>query len=163
MPWGWSRRGDARLPALLEIRLFWLVFVESLGLFLFVLSFVLPWSGPGGWFWLIVPAVGALAIWRILLLYGRTLQGSTASELRLAYQRRFFTGFPSSIYPSLAGFIGAFIQQARWVYALGLPFSLAGMYLIAPTARHLASDQQRLDTRPDAPRLLESLLEPLER
>jgi len=122
----------------------WVALLAASGLFFYVLGFVLPWSGPGGWFAILVPPMGALAVARVYLIRAKTLKGDDLDQLRKGYEKRFFLGYAIINFPALAAFIGAFVQNALWVYALGIPFFLVGMIMIAPTRRQMAIDNERL-------------------
>lgn len=64
--------------------------------------------------------------------------------LATTYVNRFFLRLAFSEAPALVGFVGFILTSNPAVYLIGVAFAYVGFNRLAPTARHLDQDQQRL-------------------
>ncbi|MGH9277772.1 MAG: hypothetical protein ACRD12_06645 [Acidimicrobiales bacterium] len=78
---------------------------------------------------------------------GQPLLGETEPELAEAFRRRFFLRVALAESAALAGFARFMVSDAGWVYAVGAAFSLVGFAWLAPSARHLAREEEDLCRR----------------
>ena len=90
-----------------------------------------------------IVAAGAVAL-GVPRLIDRPLDCSDDGRLAASYRTRFFMRVAFSQAASLIGFVGFILSNAGWLYALGAAFTAVGYYRLAPTAAHLASDQDGL-------------------
>ena len=96
---------------------------------------------------------------RIAFVFRRPLTPSREDSIKGAYTARFFLGWALMFYPTLAGFIATFAQDARWLYAIGIPFAAAGWLIVTPSERNIRMDENRakqpiLDALLESPDLL---------
>jgi hypothetical protein len=73
------------------------------------------------------------------------LNGSSESSLVATYRARFFLWVGVGEAPAFIALVFAIATNHFWIYPVGLLFALLSFVRIAPTARHLAKDQRRLD------------------
>jgi hypothetical protein len=73
------------------------------------------------------------------------LNGSSESSLVATYRARFFLWVGVGEAPAFIALVFAVATNRFWIYPVGLVFPLLSFVRIAPTARHLAKDQHRLD------------------
>ncbi len=77
----------------------------------------------------------------------RPLDGSSESSLVRSYQARMFIWVGLGEFPAFLSVTFVVLTGQPWLYLIGLAFALAGLARIAPTAAHLAKDQQELRRR----------------
>lgn len=98
---------------------------------------------PVAWSVAIVVAVGVVAVAASRRL-ARRLDGSTDESLVTSYRTRFFVRMACSEAAALAGFAVNLTLGPWWVYFVGLPFTVVGFALAAPTAGNIERDQAAL-------------------
>ncbi len=151
---------EAGVSAIVILRLLWITFLVSWGLFLFVFSFLrFEADGTPGAYPYVLAGLGIVSttsVWRVM---ARPLDPSSAETLSRSYQKRFFLAFARSQYPVLIGFVFAFLTGRLWLYLLGLPFGILGMLFAAPTRGSIVRDQHRLGS--PSPSVLDALTRPL--
>jgi len=72
------------------------------------------------------------------------LDCADGAQLAKSYAQRFFLRVAVAEAAALIGFVGFVLTTSGWLYFLGALFSAVGFARAAPTARHLAQDEQRL-------------------
>lgn len=74
----------------------------------------------------------------------RPLNGSSDSLLLTSYRTRFFLWIGVGDAPAFLGLAFAVATDRFWLYPVGVVFACVAYVRIAPTARHLARDQERI-------------------
>ena len=153
------RRPPRSSNTLIEMRALHLPTVEALFLFLILLPFIVPWSGPGGagWFPLLVIANGLYSLGMVRWLGSKSLTTTTLDSLANSFRGFFHLGLGTAASAALIGFAGVFFTNKPWVFLIGLPFGLAGLILIAPTKGAIERGQQQLMAQGSPLYLLEAL------
>jgi hypothetical protein len=105
---------------------------------------------------LVVVAVGLVSLVVAGLATG-PLNCESEQALANAYRQRFFLRIALSEVAALVGFVGFIVSGAGWLYPLGAVFTVIGFVRLAPTARHLAQDQDDLRRRGCAHSLVPAL------
>jgi hypothetical protein len=156
-PWTQFRRRN--LDGLTQLRHVWLALTSSLFLFLFVLYSIRddPRSG-SAWFPIAIVGLGVASLARVIALQGRRLDGSSAAEARKTYLAGFFKSFAAAELPAFLGIVGFFVTKRLWVYLIAMPFTLIGMFLIAPGRGNLARVQQTLRESGSSVSLVDALM-----
>jgi hypothetical protein len=90
----------------------------------------------------------------------RPLDCTSDATLANGYRTRFFLRIAFSEAAALLGFVAFFLTSAWWPYPLGAAIALAGFARAAPTAAHLAADQDELATRGCGRSLVNALRHP---
>lgn len=144
-----SRRKPADMNVLTALRT---VFLSMLGAQLLIVSLV--WlimkdepaesSSADGLFAAGVAVAGLVALGAVRYFGARPLETGDASQLAGSYRTGFFLKISFAQLPLLLGFAGSFVTDAWWVVLAGLPFSLTGFAMSAPTSGNLAREQNRL-------------------
>ena len=78
-------------------------------------------------------------------LIERPLVCTDNRALAMSYRTRFFLRVAFSEAPALFGFVAFFITYEWWSYPVGVAIAAFGFRRAAPTAAHLAQDQQVLN------------------
>ena len=78
------------------------------------------------------------------VLWARSQPMDTSSMAKLAYRAAFFMGTAFAQTAALFGFVAVFFVSQLWPYLVGLPVSLIGLALVAPTRRDLERRQQQI-------------------
>lgn len=87
----------------------------------------------------------------------RPLDCEDDARLARSYTQRFFLRIASAEAAALAGFVAFVLTGSGWMYPLGGLFAAIGFAQVAPTARHLEEDQERLRESGCARSLVEAL------
>ncbi len=87
----------------------------------------------------------------------RPLKDEDDAQLALSYGKRFLRGVGVAQINLVAGIFGFVITGAGWMYLLGAAFTAIRLWQLAPTAKHLAEDQAKLQAS-GSPRSLVSAL-----
>jgi F0F1-type ATP synthase membrane subunit c/vacuolar-type H+-ATPase subunit K len=137
---------QGRLDGLTLTRILFLSFVFALLAFWLVLMVRAPWDGGDeGWIPWAVGGYGLASVAIVWSILRRPLDGaSNQTALAGAWRTRFFLAVAFAETAALVGFVGVILTQSLWVYFLGLVFSLFDLWLLAPSARNLDRDQERL-------------------
>jgi ABC-type Co2+ transport system permease subunit len=77
-------------------------------------------------------------------LIEKPLDCSADQRLAGTYRTRFFLRLAFANAAALLGFVGFMLSNNGWFYVLGVAFAAIGFYRVAPSAAHLAKDQQAL-------------------
>lgn len=91
-----------------------------------------------------VALVGIVALVAVRRLHRQPLRGDTPHEIASNYFRTFFLGVAMSEAVALAAFGLFTVTGAKWLYALGLTFALAGLGQIVPDRDEMARRQEEL-------------------
>jgi hypothetical protein len=143
----WTARGKPPEDGLTSLRRVYFGLVDSLFFFLVAFAFVAPWnSGGPGLTPVVVALSGVVCLLAITLLRCRPLVGDTQERLAVNYRASFFIGIGYAAIPALSGLYGTLIAQSLWIYLVGLPFSLVGFALIAPTKADIERRQQEIQS-----------------
>ena len=157
-----SRRESADMNALTALRA---VFLSMLGAQLVIV--VLVWlimkdesesSSSAGLFAAGVAVAGLVALGAIRYFAARPLEAVDASGVAGSYRTAFFLKIAFAQMPLMLGFVGSFVTDAWWVVFVGLPFSLAGFAMAAPTSGNLAREQARLRSQGSSLDLVDALV-----
>jgi hypothetical protein len=146
---------------LVALRAIYVALLASLPLFLFALSFIVPWDGSSAqdWFAGLVAILGAAAIGLVQLARHRPLSLESPKQLAASYRAPFFIAVSYAQSAALLGFVGAFLTDSLWVYVLGMGFGLLGLALLAPTRADIERRQRQIEARGSSLSLLEALME----
>jgi hypothetical protein len=149
---------------LVALRAIYVALLASLPLFLFVLSFIVPWDGSSAqdWFAGLVAIYGAAAIGLVQWARHRPLSLGSPKQLAASYRALFFIGVGYAQSAALLGFVGVFLTDSLWVYVLGMGFGLLGLALLAPTRADITRRQQQIASLDSTMSLLEALVVPTE-
>lgn len=124
----------------------YLAFVTAMPLFLFVLTFILPWTSSEPTGTIVYILLGAGAVVFALSFNVRRRMASCPDPARPAGQ--FVSGMFLTVAcveaAGLLGFVAAFLAEAIWPYAVGMTLSLIGFAVHAPTASRLAAIDEQL-------------------
>jgi len=82
-------------------------------------------------------------------------------SLAASYRTRFFLRIAFAGVAALLGFVGFFLTYAWWTYPIGVVITAVGFHRAAPTAVHLAADQDQFSAHGCGRSLLRSLRQPL--
>jgi hypothetical protein len=93
---------------------------------------------------LVVGALGVVALAAVGVAARRPLDCTSDESLASTYTSRFFLQIAIAESVAMAGFVAFLVTDQPVVYPLGVVFAAFGFAWLAPTARHLARDQQRL-------------------
>ena len=158
-----SRRVPADMNALTALRA---VFLSMLGAQLIIVFLV--WlimkdepaesSSSSGIFAAGVAVAGLVGLGTIRYFAARPLETGDATQLAGSYRTAFYLKIALAQMPLLLGFAGSFVTDAWWVVLAGLPFSLAGFAMTAPTSGNLAREQARLRSQGSPLDLVEALV-----
>jgi hypothetical protein len=149
LPQFWKRleRGS---PLLVLMRTFLVSQAVRLALFGWVLSFLHFERTDSGWVVFLVVGSGVYSLagvlWFGARFRSRLSLADDESALARAYSALYFIQTGLVIAPSLFGFVGAFIAGRFWVYFAGLPFTVVGLVLTAPTARDIRRRQEEINS-----------------
>jgi hypothetical protein len=103
---------------------------------------------------------GILNVVLVSRLPPRALVGNDNLTLAITYRAVFFIGWSLANSVVLFGFVGFFLTERLWIYALGLPFGLLCLAMITPTRARLAHDQGSLREAKSSLVLLDALMLP---
>jgi uncharacterized membrane protein len=111
-----------------------------------------------------VPAAGLLVVGAAGLVFGRRVERPLICEddqkLAGSYRTRFFLRMAFAQSAAMLGFVGFFLADAWWTYPIGVAIASLGFYRAAPTATHLAADQDQLRTQGCGRSLIRALRQP---
>ena len=155
-----------RSPPLTQLRVVFTAVVLGAVPFLFLLSLVIDpedqWRGelePDWTLWILF-AVVAAALLSVGWARDRRLSGTTTQALARSYITRFFVGIGLADSSALLGVAIAFATSRVWPYLVGLAASLTGFAMMAPTARSIQRDEERLRARGSPVSLWDALTRP---
>ena len=147
---GWRLVGTTDAAPLVRLRFLFTAFLLSPVTFLLALWFLIEpedqWRGdlaPDWALWILSAVTGASLLgagWA----RGRALSGTTAEALYRSYYTRFLLGIALAESAALLGVVIAFATNRLWPYLVCLAASLAGFAMMAPTARNIHRDEERL-------------------
>ena len=155
----------SKLPALLLMRRFFVMFLTSFAFFGSARAGLDPRNPP--WTARSAVALGAaivvfclaeLALMRRLV--ERPLPCANPPSLAAMYRVRFFLRLAFASAPAMFGFTFSFVSGHWWVYLFGLAPAAVGMFMAAPTDAAIEREQRRLDAQGCSVNLLAALLEP---
>lgn len=78
-------------------------------------------------------------------LFERPLDCADTKALVVSYRTRFFLRIAFADAAALVGFVGFFLADRWWLYAVGAAFALVGFLRLAPTQGNLRRDQEDLN------------------
>jgi hypothetical protein len=118
-------------------------------LFVIAFSFICPWDGgeEGMAPWIVVGVGLICLVTDVWLMRRRWTIPSEVSPKGLAgaYRTRMFIGIAIAELPALLSIVTTFvIQNSLWLIVLGAAFTLAGLWIVAPSSTNIARDQGRL-------------------
>ncbi len=162
LPWNHFRRKTRRpvLNPLTTFRLIWLSLLISLFLFYLVLSFVIPWGDDGGPFVWVIPLLGISLLVVVWVMRNQPLDTSSEQALMSSFVTRFYVSFALSETTAMFAFVFTFMREARWLYLLGLPFTVAGLFLCGPLQANIERYDRMLRTSGTPLRLSTVLMTP---
>lgn len=91
----------------------------------------------------LVLAAGVAALFGAQL-FARPLRCNDEADLVASYRSRFFVRVAFAEAPALVAFAATVASGESWLYALGAFFAAVGFARVAPTAAHLAQDQEEV-------------------
>lgn len=147
---GWRLVGTTDAPPLVRLRFLFTAFLLSPVTFLLALWFLIEpgdqWRGDLAPDWALwIPfAVSGASLLGAGWARGRALSGTTAEALYRSYNTRFLLGVALAEFAALLGVVIAFATSRLWPYLVCLAASLVGFALMAPTARNIERDEERL-------------------
>lgn len=155
------RRRSVSPDGLTAFRILFVSLVVPPFLYLFVLSFIVPWDGGDeSWVpWLVV-GLGALAISLVPWARQRPIDATSPERLGASYRSNICSRIGLAEFPVLAGIVGAFIGGSLWIYLIGLALGLLGLSFAAPSARDIRRRQEDIAARGSPLSLLEALTAP---
>ena len=113
----------------------------------------------GAWPGVVVGLLGIGGMIGIRWLRRQPLIGKDNRAVAGGFLSALIIGVAFAVTPAVMGFVLSIVQQARWPYVLALPFTLAGMALVAPTRAEIERRQQQMNERGSSIDLGRSLLE----
>jgi hypothetical protein len=148
--------------ALTAFRATFIGVVAPLPLYVVLLAFDRPWNDGT------VPtrvAVGLTILGLLSLAFverarRRPLEIEGPDRLAESFRSRTFAGLGFAEMPVLLAFVAVLTSGNVWPYAIGLSFSLVGLWLIAPGARELARRQEEITFRGSPLSLVAALKQP---
>jgi F0F1-type ATP synthase membrane subunit c/vacuolar-type H+-ATPase subunit K len=149
---GWRFFGTtgAGTPPLVDLRRIFTFFVGGVvALFAVFSSLIDPddrWRADlePDWALWILYAVSAAALLGAGRARSRPLSAAASRALLDSYRGRFITGMAFGESPALLGVIIAFFTNRLWPALIGMVVSLVGFAMMAPTARNIDRDEERL-------------------
>ncbi|HYU93960.1 MAG TPA: hypothetical protein VEN95_10855 [Actinomycetota bacterium] len=144
---------------LIVLRSVFLGLLVTLFLFLVPLSFVAPWDGGDeGWVPWVVVLIGIASLAQVARIRRRPLSTTSPEALAHWYRALFFIGVGAAVGAALWGFAGVFLGGSLWIYLLGLPFGLLGLWMIAPTRSDIERRQREITAAGSALSLTDALI-----
>lgn len=97
--------------------------------------------------WALALAVAGLGVVCLVIahLVERPLDGTSDASLLASYRQRLFAWVGLGDVPAFAGVALVALSTRFWVYPVGVVFAFIADWHVAPTAAHLARDQEQLD------------------
>jgi hypothetical protein len=152
-----GRRTEAN--GLAALRTVFLAILASLFLYFCAMSFVGPWDGGDErWVPWAVAALGVYTLAAMAWVRRRPLMTGSPEALAGSYRARFFIGVGLAQSAALFGLAGVFIGGSLWIYLVGLPFTLVGLWAIAPTRLNIEQTQQEITAAGSPLSLLDALI-----
>lgn len=158
--WRMGRKG---VDALTGMRALFLTWLETLLLIIFVVWLIFgdeaeSGSVEPGWFIAGVVAFGLVTLALIRNSGIKCLDASDRDKLVTSYSSLFFLRMALAQALFLIGFVGAFVTGRWWIVLVGLPFTLVGFAIAAPTRSNLARAQDQLNRQGPTVDLVQVLL-----
>ncbi len=152
------RRGG-ETNGLTILRTIFLAFVAALFLYFVAFSYIEPWDG-GDERWLpwAVVAIGIVSLIWIARIRRRQLSTASAASLADSYRVLFFVGIAVAEGAALAGIAGVLLSRSLWLYLVGLPFALVGMWTMAPSHHDIQRRQRDITAAGSPLSLLDALI-----
>lgn len=154
------RRRSHPTSGLVLVRQLFLTFAVAIVMFGFVLTQLDLSSGDAPMSsGLVTVLVGVVACVALVIgpIVERPLDGSSVGGLAETWRTRFFIRIAFGETPALVGFVGAFLAGSVFPYVLGACATAVIFARAAPSARNIATDQERLNDRGSALSLLNIL------
>jgi hypothetical protein len=128
-------------------------------LFPVALSFVGPWDGGDeGWLpWAVVP-IGIASLAFAVRIHRRQLPATSPGALAGSYRVLFFLGIGFAEIPALCATAVLLLRGSLWIYFVGLPFALVGMWIAAPSRRDIERRQREISATGSNLSLLAALI-----
>jgi F0F1-type ATP synthase membrane subunit c/vacuolar-type H+-ATPase subunit K len=168
LPWYWIpvvgsvMRVKARqreTNGLIFLRSVFLGLIVALLLFVVALSFIGPWDGGDeGWVPWAVVAIGIASLAYVARIRRRPLPTNSREALARSYRALFFIGVGVAEAAALWGIAGVFLGGSLWIYLVGLPFGLVGLWMIAPTRTDIERRQREITAAGSPLSLLDALI-----
>jgi hypothetical protein len=155
-------RSMQRTPVLISLRMMTVAAPVSWLLIYSVLTLLHRQSRPEGVTLMVIVIVldGVLSLVIFQRLHERALSTVDDATLASEYRAVYLLGWALTGSVVLVGFVGVFITGRLWLYALALPFGIAGIWLLAPSRGRIARDQISLRAARWKLVLLEALMLP---
>lgn len=158
--WRMSRKG---VDALTGMRALFITWLETPLLIIFVVWVIFRDEAKSGsieprWF------VAGLAVFSLVTLaliryFGaKRLDAGDRDKLVGSFTSVFFVRMALAQAVFLIGFVGAFVTGQWWMVLVGLPFTLVGFFIAAPTRSNLARAQEELNRQGTTLDLVQALL-----
>jgi hypothetical protein len=107
--------------------------------------------------WAVVP-IGIVTLACITRLRRRPLRTTTPAELAGSYRGLFFLGIGFAAIPVLCAVGLSFFSTSFWTCLIGLPFSIVGMWLVAPSRSDIKRRQRDITAAGSPLSLLDALI-----
>ena len=139
-------RGELRgLVALRTLFLTFLMALVLIGVVVVVTSTNDREARGGGSVGAVVVVLAGLVAAVLVRRVGPRLRTDSATALAETYRTRFFSRIAVAESTALIAFAAVLATGNPWLYPLGVLFAAVGFAWLAPTAAHLAADQEQLD------------------
>jgi hypothetical protein len=138
-------RRSGETNGLIVLRTIYLGLVGSLILWPVAFRFIGPWDGGDeGWMpWVVVP-IGIFSLVWITRLRARPLLTTSLETLAGSYRALFFLGVGFAEVPLLCAIVVMLLRGSFWICLVGLPFSLVGMGMVAPSQSDIERRQREI-------------------
>jgi hypothetical protein len=144
---------------LILLRTIFLALVPALFLFPVALSFIEPWDGGDErWVPRAVLLSGIVSVVWVLGIRRRQLPTSSPEALAGSYRALLFIGIAAAEVPVFAGITGVLLRGSLWIYLVGLPFALVGLWMVAPSKSDIERRQREITASGSPLSLLAALI-----
>jgi hypothetical protein len=144
---------------LIVLRTVFLGLIPGLFLFPVALSFIEPWDGGDeGGLPLAIVAIGIVSlVWEAWILR-RQLPTASPEGLAGSYRALIFLGVGFAEVPALCAIAVVLLRGSLWIYFVGLPFALVGLWMVAPGQSAIERRQREITAAGSPHSLLDALM-----